>query len=162
MLTIGEALRRGGRGALVALSMAALVACSDSDEPAANQPPPPPEKLLLSSVTSIDFGRTFDGVVILVEGVAPALGYQQPELRNHAGGARSADGFAQFDLVGIPPTEDVVETLPQPGGENALRMTVQRELPTIALSGVVGVRVYAARGVLSRRFQPQPPPTTEP
>lgn len=158
MLTFGEARWRRGRSALVALSVAGLAACSDSDDPEANLPPPPPEKVYMASVTAIDFGRTYDGVMISVEGFAPGLGYQQPELRNHTRGPRSADNFAQFDLVAIPPDEEVVETLPAPGGDNALKIRAQRELPIAVLTGLVGVRVFTNQGVLSREFPTAPPP----
>lgn len=154
MRNFGGALRRGGRGAMVALLVIGLTACSGSDEeePAVDSTPPEPEKVLMQSVTAIDFGRTFDAVVISVEGVAPGLGYQNPELRNHAGGARSQDGFGQFDLVATPPDEELANTLPQAGSTNALRIRADRELPAAVLQGLRGVRVFTEGGVATRPF----------
>ncbi len=156
MLKMNKAFGRSGRGAMIALALAGLTACSsDGDEPEAEAPPEVP-KVLAQSVRAIDFGRSYDGVVISVEGYAPGLGYQQPELRNHSHGARSQDGFAQFELVVAPMDEEVVETLPAPGSENALKIRAERDLPINVLRGLRGVRVYSVDGVATRLFQPEP------
>jgi len=154
MVDMRKALRRAGRGAAIAALAAGMMACSSDEEAADATPEAPaaPEKAFMQSVSAIDFGRTFENVVISVEGYAPGLGYQSPELRNHDGGPRSADGFAQFDFVAAPPDEELAKTLPAPGSNNALRMRADRELPLAVLQGLRGVRVFTAHGAATRLF----------
>lgn len=152
MMELRKALWRGGRGAAVAAAMAGLMACSSDEETVVEAEPAEPEKVLVESVKAIEFGRTFDAVVISVEGYAPGLGYQRPELRNHEGGSRSADGFAQFDFVAAAPDEELAGTLPAPGSANALRLRADRELPFAVIQGLRGVRVFTAKGVATRPF----------
>ena len=154
MVDMRNAVRRVGRGAAIAALAVGMTACSSDEETVDATPSAPaePEKVMMQSVRTIDFGRTYENVVISVEGFAPGLGYQQPELRNHEGGARSADGFAQFDFVALPPDEELAKTLPAPGSNNALRVRADRELPLAVLQGMRGVRVFTVYGAATRLF----------
>jgi len=154
MLHRDGALRRIQFGVTLAAALTALASCSDSTDeaPAEAATPPEPEKVLMQDVMAIDLGRTFDSVMISVEGHAPGLGYQNPELRNHERGARSSDGYAQFDFVALPPDEELAKTLPAPGSDNALKLRANREVPFAVLQGLRGVRVFTAKGVATRPF----------
>lgn len=152
MAGLNTALSRGARAALAAMVMAGLAACSSDDEVAAPAEPPAPPKVLMTTITAMDFGRTFEGAVISVEGLAPGLGYQAPELRDHENGRISPDGFLLLDFVALPPSEELSETLPQPGGERALRVRAHRDVAISDLQGLRGVRVYTAMGAATRGF----------
>lgn len=152
MTGLGKTLMRGACAGFLAMA-ATLAACSDDTEaPAVSAEPPEPEKVLMTSISALDLGRAYDGVVISVEGLAPGLGYHEPELRDHDRGALSTDGFLQLDFVALAPTPEAAETLPQPGGEKALRIRALRDVPVSTLRGVRGVRVFTATGAATRPF----------
>jgi hypothetical protein len=107
----------------------------------------------VESVRSIEIGRTRDGFLITAYGTAPGLGYSLPRLRARRGGAPSADGYVEYDLVASEPPAGF--DLP-PGTPRTL--TLRADLPVRAaeLRGAAGIRVMALRGGAQLDFAPAP------
>lgn len=103
----------------------------------------------ITSVRSVEMGRTRDGFLITAFGTAPGLGYGLPALRPRRGGAPGTDGYIEFDFVAVEPAPGL--DLP-PG--NTQSRAVRADLPVLldALQGARGLRVLALRGGVQMEF----------
>jgi hypothetical protein len=103
----------------------------------------------IAAVRQIEIGRTRNGYVITVQGIAPGLGYGAPELRVRRQGSPGPDGIIDFDFVA---------QAPDPGfnlGEGTIEAReIRADLMITAaeLQGAVGIRVHGLSGGLLMRF----------
>ena len=150
-MRIGSALVTAAAIA-VALSLGGCSWFSSDDEPepaAADEAASEAIYEPIAAVRKIEIGRTRNGYVITVQGIAPGLGYGAPELRVRRQGNPGPDGIIDFDFIA---------QAPDPGfnlGEGAVEArAIRADLMITAdeLRGAVGIRVHGLSGGLLMRF----------
>lgn len=143
------------------IGISALAACSylpdvglfDDDEPAAAAAADPdanlPPKVVVNRIENLELGRLYDGFMLTAFGIAPGVGYYQPELRPRFGGRPGPDGMYEYDLVVRPPAD------PNAGADAPITARIVRaetELTPAMLRGSRGVRVWSERDSVEGRF----------
>jgi len=142
---------------VVAVSVATglgLTGCSwlgfgDDEEVTVEQEQAGPAFEPVESVRDIEIGRTRDGFVITAFGVAPGLGYSQPQLRPRRQGGVGPDGYLDYDLIARAPDPGF-----NLGTGSATARTVRADLQVTLgeLQGARGIRVHAVEGGLLVNF----------
>jgi hypothetical protein len=149
----GSFMRRTAAFVTVVAALLSLTACSwfksddakKTDAQAVAADPYVP----VESVSTIEIGRTRNGVAITAFGIAPALGFGGAELRPRRDGAPGSDGILDFDFVARAP--DAGFNL----GEGAIEARAIRAdvlLTPGQLQGALGIRIHAASGGLQMMF----------
>ncbi len=138
------------------VTLLAMSACSylpdlglTDDAPVVNPEAALPDKVAVQRIENLELGRLFDGYMLSVIGIAPGLGYYQPELRIRYGGELGPDGFYEYDFVARPPED------PQQGTSapiTARYIRADAELTPIMLRSARGVRIWSARDSVEGRF----------
>lgn len=137
---------------LVALGLTACSTIEDltgSEETAAATAAPEVEKTPVVRIESLELGRLFRGYMLIAKGVAPGVGYYEPELRIRYGGELGPDGFYEFDFVAVAPDE------PTNGANAPVTARILRgdyELSPLMLRSARGVRVWSSRDSVEGRF----------
>jgi hypothetical protein len=103
----------------------------------------------IEAVRHIEIGRTRNGYVISVLGIAPGLGYGAPELRARREGGPGPDGFIDFDFVAQAPDPKLNLGV---GDVGARGIRADRLVTAAELHGATGIRVHGLRGGLQMRF----------
>jgi hypothetical protein len=103
----------------------------------------------IETVRNIEIGRTRNGYVISVGGIAPGLGFGAPELRARREGKAGPDGFIDYDFVAQAP--DANFNLGQ-GAVEARAIRADLLVTSRDLQGAVGIRVHGVSGGLQMRF----------
>ena len=141
--------------ALVALlaAVVALGACSSKEkkreEQAAEEAIEAARFEPVDKVLNIEIGRTRNGYVVSVVGLAPGLGYGAPELRPRREGNVGPDGFLDYDFIVQAP--DPKLNLGQ-GEVSARRVQMGLQVKAEDLRGATGIRVHAVTGGLQMAF----------
>jgi len=100
-------------------------------------------------VLDLEIGRTRDGFMISVTGLAPGLGYSAPELRPRREGAPGPDGFIDLDFVVQAPDPRLNLGVGEPSARH-----IQVGLPVTPrdLRGATGIRIHGLAGGLQMAF----------
>jgi hypothetical protein len=103
----------------------------------------------IEAVRRIEIGRTRDGYVITVLGIAPGLGYGAPELRVRRQGSPGPDGIIDFDFVAQAPDPGFNLGV---GAVEARAIRADLMITAKELQGVAGIRVHGVSGGLQMKF----------
>lgn len=105
-------------------------------------------KEFVVEITNLELGRLFRGYMLTAEGLAPGIGYYEPELRPRNDGELAPDGFLEFNFVAAAPEEVTGTDAP----EDLRRLRGDVELTPDMLRSARGVRVWAANASVEGRF----------
>jgi hypothetical protein len=141
--------------AFAALAAASVLGgCSrfdpDDEEPAAGEPAAVEARYEpVVEARDIEIGRTRNGLVITVIGLAPGAGYAAPELRPRRDGRPAPDGYLDFDFVARAPNPALNLGT---GSERVRTVRADRHLSLEELRGAIGLRIHAAEGGMLMTF----------
>ncbi|MGD1927071.1 MAG: hypothetical protein ACFB03_23235 [Paracoccaceae bacterium] len=106
-------------------------------------------KVPISSVKSVELGRTRDGFLVTAFGTAPGLGYSLPLLRPRRNGEPGLDGYIEFDFVASEPAPGFQRP---PGTTQTRAMRADLAIRLDELRGASGLRVLALSGGVQMDF----------
>lgn len=140
-------------GAIMGLVAAALMAgCGGRAEtPAADAAPVDDGLRPVLSITDIDVGRTFEGVLVTVRGEAETAGWSSARLRPRGVDSGADGAILAFDLVARPPESPPTGALA--GLPAARRVEAALPLSVQALAGVSALRVHGVSTAATVNFR---------
>ena len=143
-------VRAGVATGLVALMMTAGCASRDAAPDAEMEPVDDGRRLVLS-ITDVDVGRTFDGILVTARGETETAGWSAAMLRPRAADLTLDIGVLAFDLVARPPATaptGALAALPA-----ARRVETALPLSLQALQGVSELRVHSQTNAAAVSFR---------
>ncbi|MEM9061564.1 MAG: hypothetical protein AAGD13_13975 [Pseudomonadota bacterium] len=106
-------------------------------------------KVPISSVKSVELGRTRDGFLVTAFGTAPSLGYSLPVLRPRRNGEPGIDGYIEYDFVATEPAPGFQRP---PGTTQTRALRADLAVRLAELRGANGLRVLALNGGVQMDF----------